>query len=105
MRRFVLSLLLVLTAGSAFAQTTAFPPDLPDAQPVPARRLVVKAEPTPMAKPAVKPKKAVAKPVAGLTLHLMDADTGEVLATAVEPLELAIPTLPAKPRRIEGRIA
>ena len=42
---------------------------------------------------------------AGFTLRLVDADSGEVLATAAESHELPIPPLPAKPRKIEGRIA
>ncbi len=101
MRPIVLFLLL-LTAGTVSAQTTAFPPDLADVQPVPPRRLVVKSEPAPVVKGAAGKKN---KPAAGFTLRLMDADTGEVLASAAESLELPIPALPAKSRKIEGRIA
>jgi len=178
MRPFVISLLVLLTAGTAAAEDTPFPSDLPDAPAACKHRLAVKPFDDSAAKTPVhagegivtmltarlkrsetvalstKPeltlsgdvvifgrdtaarrtgKRAVKndKTVVSINLRLVDAETGEVFATApvrgeasggvaqtaideaisnavgkiVEFLDDRLPTLPVKPRQIEGRVA
>jgi len=129
MRPITIFLFAVLTASGAAAQSTAYPPDLPDAVPAPPRRLVVKAEPLLDGDVVIARKGAAVKrgksPVIGVNLRLVDVETGEMLATVlvrgespaigeataaavtrlVEWMVGSVPAPLARPRQIEGRVA